>query len=210
MLQFRTTQGVIDEQVVLISKQTWIGQWATDVIRTCSNYSQKCGKQSYFLALLFRFLGLSRKGIEVLHMTLGGVSLRSIDTLSECERDKYIHELHQTTNTQSVTWYADNYTHRFNRSKLQVDNPNYVMMNTTVCAMGVNTLERKMLLLKPSDNVVDPNILNDTTCVDRLARSCATAVEAFDGDNTLAARYNVNNWPPKPKMEILPLALQRK
>lgn len=144
-----------------------------------------------------------------MHKTMGGISLRSLDTLSGYERDKYLAELEKITSDSPVTWYADNYTHRFKRTRIQVDNPNYIMMNTTVCALGVGEISREQLLLQPEDVVVSPEATRNNELLHRLARDCSLSVKDYDGSDTLARRYQVTNWPPKPDPTKLPLHLQR-
>lgn len=183
---------------VLRLRKFWMGQWAHDVLRACNNYNQKLSRQSFFCVLLFKFLGLSRSGVQIMHTTMGGISLRTLDNHASNERTIYIDDAKDMMSRGICTWYADNYTHRYVRRALAYGEPGYHNMDTTVVAMGTCEIKRDRLRLGVDDLAVNPNALSNQALLAQLIKDCVEAVKGVTGKETLVKKYNVTNWPPKP------------
>lgn len=201
--QAHSEHYVYDADAVMFWKRQWMNQWASDVLRTCNNYNQKFTRQSFYNVILFRFLGLSRSGVKIMHSTLGGISLRTLDEQAAKERNLYLEDCKYKMRTGIVTWYADNYTHRFVRRALEYGEPGYHNMDTTVVAMGTCDIARERLRLGPGDLAVHPIAFSNQRLVDGLIKDCVEAIRDVTGKETLVRRYNVSNWPPKPKPDNL-------
>ena len=181
-----------------------MGQWVTDVLRMCNNVSQKCSRQPFYNIILYRFLGLSRRGIDILNKNSGGVSLRSMDEMSIKEQNVYMTEAKGISRTGVVAWYADNYVHRFRRGRMKADQPGYKLINTTVCAMGVCSVPKELMKVGVADVVCNQAAMEDPELLRQLALECVSSVSGYSGKDTLAKKYRVSNWPPKPKAEDIP------
>ncbi len=199
-----------DADQVLSWKDQWLSQWASDVLRACNNYNQKFTRQSFFNVILFRFMGLSRSGVKILHTTLGGISLRTLDDLAFKERALYIQDCKIKMQVGIPTWYADNYTHRYVRRALEYGEPGYHIMDMTVVAMGTCAIARDRLRLAPNDVVIDPIKFASRDLVQGLIKDCVTAAKDINGKETLMRRHRVANWPPKPTVDNVPQNLRGK
>jgi hypothetical protein len=165
----------------------------------CNNISQKCSRQPFYNVSLYRFLGLSRRGIDIMHMNVGGISLRSLDDMSIKEQKHYMTSVKNIASSGVVAFYADNYVHRFRRARMEADLPGYKLINTTVCAMGVCDVPRESMTVGELDVVCDQKTMEDPEFLRLMSLECASSVKDFTGADTLAKKYKISNWPPKPK-----------